>query len=46
MFARQITLDRAADLDKADASLADGVLTIRVPVPAQPRSRTIPITHS
>ena len=46
VFARQITLDHAADLDRADASLVDGVLTIRVPIATEPTSRTIPITRS
>ena len=45
VFARQITLDRGADLDRADATLDAGVLTIRVPLATEPASRTIPIRH-
>ena len=46
VFAREITLDHAADLDRADATLDAGVLTIMVPIGTKPEARTIPITHS
>jgi HSP20 family protein len=46
VFARQITLDHTAALDRAEATLDAGVLTITVPIAAEPTVRTIPITHS
>jgi HSP20 family protein len=42
-FAYRTTLPSDADADNADAELADGVLTVRLPKAAQARSRRIAI---
>jgi HSP20 family protein len=44
-FAYHMSLPADADLDKADAQMGDGVLTVRLPKAAQARSRKIAIKH-
>ena len=41
--ARAFTLPEMADLDKVEAGLANGVLTLRVPKKEQPKPRQIPV---
>jgi HSP20 family protein len=43
-FAYRTTLPADADTEKAEAHLADGVLTVRLPKTGQTRSRKIEIT--
>ena len=43
-FAYRTTLPADADTEKAEAHLADGVLTVRLPKTGQSRSRKIEIT--
>jgi HSP20 family protein len=42
-FAYHMSLPADADVDKADATMTDGVLTVRLPKAAQARSRKIAI---
>lgn len=42
-FHRQITLPNEVDFDKVEASINQGVLTIRLPKQAAARTRTIPV---
>jgi HSP20 family protein len=45
VFARQVTLGPGLDLERIDATYADGVLTLTVPVAEQAKPRRIEITH-
>ena len=42
-FSRQLFLGESLDTDKIDASYADGVLTLRVPVAEKAKPRRVPI---
>jgi HSP20 family protein len=44
-FARQLTLGDGLDLDNIQATYADGVLTLTLPVAEQARPRRINVTH-
>jgi HSP20 family protein len=43
-FSRQLFLGESLDTDKIDASYADGVLTLRVPVAEKAKPRRVPIS--
>ena len=45
-FSRQLFLGESLDTDKIDASYADGVLTLRVPVAEKAKPRRVPISTS
>ena len=44
-YVRQLTVGRGLALDKIDASYADGVLTLTIPVAEEARPRRIEIRH-
>ena len=44
-YARQMTLGRGLALDKVDASYADGVLTLTIPVAEDAKPRRIEVQH-
>lgn len=43
-FARQLTLGRGLDVDSIEATYADGVLTLSLPVAAEAKPRRIPVS--
>jgi HSP20 family protein len=45
-FVRQLTMGYGLDLDHIDATYADGVLTLSIPVAEQAKPRKIEITHA
>ena len=45
-FARQMTLGLGLALDKIEASYADGVLTLTIPVAEEAKPRKIEVTHA
>jgi HSP20 family protein len=45
-FARQLTLGNGLDLDQIDATYADGVLTLTLPVAEQARPRRITVSRA
>ncbi len=45
-FARQLTLGRGLALDRIEASYADGVLSLTIPVADEARPRRIEVTHT
>lgn len=45
-FARQLMLGSGVSVDKIDASYADGVLSLRIPVAEEAKPRKIEVTHS
>ncbi|BDZ42172.1 heat-shock protein Hsp20 [Paraoerskovia sediminicola] len=45
-FARQLTVGRGLALDKIEASYADGVLTLTIPVSEEAKPRKIEIAHA
>ena len=45
-FARQLTLGNGLDLDQIDATYADGVLTLTLPVAEQAKPRRIAVSHA
>jgi HSP20 family protein len=45
-FSRQLFLGESLDTDRIDATYADGVLTLRIPVAEKAKPRRIPITVS
>lgn len=44
-FARQLSLGRGLDLDRVDATYADGVLTLTIPVAEEAKPRRIEVQH-
>ena len=44
-FARQLTVGRGLDLDRIDATYADGVLTLTIPVAEEAKPRRIEVQH-
>ncbi|MGC5628335.1 Hsp20/alpha crystallin family protein [Georgenia sp. Z1344] len=44
-FARQLTLGYGVALDRIEATYADGVLSLRIPVSEENRARKIAVTH-
>lgn len=44
-FARQLTVGRGLDLDRIDATYADGVLALSIPVAEEAKPRRIEVQH-
>jgi HSP20 family protein len=44
-YARQLSLGRDADLDRIEATFADGVLTLTIPVAAEAKPRKVEVMH-
>jgi len=44
-YARQLSLGRDADLERIEATFADGVLTLTVPVAAEAKPRKVQVMH-
>jgi HSP20 family protein len=44
-YARQLSLGRDADLERIEATFADGVLTLTIPVAAEAKPRKVEVTH-
>lgn len=44
-YARQLSLGRDADLDRIEATFADGVLTLTIPVAAESKPRKVEVMH-
>ena len=44
-YARQLSLGRDADLERIEATFADGVLTLTVPVAAEAKARKVQVMH-
>ncbi|SRR5690606_12011080 len=44
-FARQLTVGRGLDLDRIDATYADGVLALSIPVAEEAKPRRIQVQH-
>ncbi|NLF03860.1 MAG: Hsp20/alpha crystallin family protein [Actinomycetales bacterium] len=44
-FARQLTVGRGLDLDRIDATYADGVLALTIPVAEEAKPRRIEVQH-
>lgn len=45
-FVRQLTLGQGLDLEHIDATYADGVLSVSVPVAEQAKPRKVTVTHA
>jgi HSP20 family protein len=45
-FVRQLTLGNGLDLDRIDATYADGVLTLTLPVAEEAKPRRITVSHA
>ena len=45
-FARQLTLGNGLDLEHIEATYADGVLTVTIPVAEQAKPRRVAVTHT
>ena len=44
-YARQLSLGRDADLERIEATFADGVLTLTIPVAAEAKPRKVEVMH-
>lgn len=44
-FVRQLTLGAGLDVDRIEASYADGVLTLSIPIAEQAKPRKVEVTH-